>query len=132
MENKAIIIFDGVCNLCIGSVNFIIKHDKKAFFKFVSSQSQQSSQIKNKYKIDIPNLKTIVLIKDNIIFTKSSAVIEICRNLDGYWKIFSIAKFIPPFLRDWVYIKISKNRYSWFGKKEICMVPTEEIKNRFM
>lgn len=132
MENKAIIIFDGICNLCIGSVNFIIKHDKKAFFKFVSSQSQQASQIINKYKIDNTNLKTIVLIKDNIVFTKSSAVIEICKNLDGYWKIFSIAKYIPLFFRDWVYMKIARNRYEWFGKKENCLIPSKEIKKRFM
>ncbi len=117
MKHNLIIVFDGACNLCESSVNFIIRRDKSEEFKFVTAQSQTGIELQNHCAINALDLKTMILIKDGVAFTKSDAAIEIAKNLDGGWKILSFVKVIPKVLRDWAYSKIARNRYRWFDKK---------------
>ena len=132
MEHRPIIIFDGVCNLCESSVIFLIQRDKSGKFKFASAQSEAGINLQNRYGINPLVPETMVLIKNGVVYTKSDAAIEIVKNLNGVWKILSAAKLVPKSLRDWAYSKIAKNRYEWFGKKDSCMIPSLDIRNRFL
>ena len=131
-KGKSIILFDGVCNLCNSSVNFIIKHDKKTQFAFTSLQSDVAKEILLQFKIKKLNLDTIVLIDNGEIYEKSTAVLKILKHLNGGYKLLYAFMIFPKFIRDWVYSCIAKNRYKWFGKKDNCMIPTLEIKSRFL
>jgi predicted DCC family thiol-disulfide oxidoreductase YuxK len=126
-----IILFDGVCNLCNNTVAFLIKHDKNNIFKFAASQTIAGKNIISQYSV-LNEGKSVVFIKDGNIFYKSDAIIEIARQLNGWPHLFKYACLFPQFLRDGMYNLIAKNRYSLFGKKETCMVPTEENRNRFL
>jgi predicted DCC family thiol-disulfide oxidoreductase YuxK len=126
-----IILFDGVCNLCNNTVSFLIKHDKSNTFKFAASQTNVGENIIHQYSISNEG-KSVIFIKDGIVFYKSDAVIEIAKLIKGWPRIFKYARLFPKFLRDGVYNLIAKNRYSLFGKKETCMIPTEENRNRFL
>lgn len=127
-----LILFDGVCNLCNASVRFIINRDKKEKFKFASLQSAAAQPYINRFAISGHDLYSIVLIMDNKLYDRSSAALEIAKNLSGLWPAFYIFKIIPKFLRDAVYNLIAKNRYFLFGKKDECMIPTPELKARFL
>ena len=126
-----IILFDGVCNLCNNTVAFLIKHDKNNIFKFAASQTIAGKNIISQYSV-LNEGKSVVFIKDGNIFYKSDAIIEIARQLNGWPHLFKYACLFPKFLRDGMYNLIAKNRYSLFGKKDTCMVPTEENRNRFL
>ncbi len=132
VEQKRIILFDGLCNLCNGSVQFIINRDSKAYFTFASLQSSFGQYQLHKFGLPTNQLYSVVLIKDGILFQKSNAALEIVRGLDGLWPALYFFKIVPPFLRDWIYGIIAKNRYSWFGKKDACMIPNPELKSRFI
>ncbi len=128
-----IILFDGVCNLCNGAMQFVIKHDKKDVFRFVALQSKRGAQIKSKIGYENENLDSFILVDDeNNYFSKSSAAIEIARNLGGIWIIFLVFKIIPIKCRDLIYDFIARNRYKWFGKKDNCLIPTLELKSKFL
>ncbi|MHB1147189.1 MAG: thiol-disulfide oxidoreductase DCC family protein [Lutibacter sp.] len=131
-ENKSIILFDGVCNLCNASVNFMIKHDKKAQFLFASFQSDAAKEIMLHFNLKNLNLDSIVLIEGGKIYEKSTAILRITRLLDGGFKLLYFFMVIPKSIRDWLYNAIAKNRYRIFGKRESCMVPSLELKNRFL
>lgn len=126
-----IILFDGVCNLCNNTVSFLIKYDKNNIFKFAASQTNAGKNIISQYNI-LNEGKSVIFIKDGIVFYKSDAIIEIAKQIKGWPHIFKYASLFPKILRDGVYNLIAKNRYSLFGKKETCMVPTEENRNRFL
>lgn len=126
-----IILFDGECNLCNNSVQFIIKRDQRAIFKFASIQSKIGHEIVEKFNIPT-DIDSIILIVDNKSYFKSSAAIRICRNLKGLWKLFYYLLIIPKPLRDFFYDIIAKNRYKWFGKRDSCMLPSPEIRHRFL
>ena len=126
-----IILFDGVCNLCSSTVSFLIKYDKNNIFKFAASQTNAGENIIRQYSI-LNEGKSVIFIKDSIVFYKSDAIIEIAKQIKGWPRIFKYASLFPKILRDGVYNLIAKNRYSLFGKKETCMVPTEENRNRFL
>lgn len=128
----AIILFDGVCNLCNGSVQFIIKRDKKAVFKFASLQSDIGQSILKEYKIPAGDLFSIILVENNKAYSRSTAALHIARRLDGAWKILYIGILFPKFLRDSIYDWVAKNRYRWFGKKEECMIPSPAMRERFL
>ena len=131
-ENKKIILFDGVCNLCNKTVQTIIKNDKNDVFRFAPLQSDVARQIINERGIDTENLDTVILIEPGVAYYhKSTAAIEIAKHLDGYsWlKIF---KPLPEGFRDGIYSFVANNRYKWFGKKETCMVPTPEQQALFL
>ena len=131
-SGKSIILFDGVCNLCNSSVNFILKHDKKKRFIFTSLQSDAAKKILLQFTIKKINLDSIILIENGKVYEKSTAALKILKHLyNGYQLLYAFI-IIPKFIRDWVYIIIAQNRYKWFGKKEECMFPTSEIKSRFL
>ena len=125
-----IILFDGVCNLCDFSVQFVIKHDKNAYYHFAAQQSEIGQSLVKKYQLE--SFDSIMLIKDESIYTYSSAVIEIAKHLDGGWKYLGIFSFIPTVIRDFIYKLVAKYRYSVFGKKDVCMIPTLENEERFL
>lgn len=126
-----IILFDGTCLFCQGSVQFIIKRDPHGYFKFGSLQSETGKKIINKYSVN-PNLDSLLLIKNDQVYMKSSAALEICKHLKGGYRILAILKLIPVPVRDALYDWFAKRRYQWFGKTESCMMPSPEIKSRFI
>jgi predicted DCC family thiol-disulfide oxidoreductase YuxK len=127
-----IILFDGICNLCNSSVLFVIRQDRHQKFKFASLQSAYGQQQMQYFHLPSGELSTVLLIKNGKLYQKSNAALEIARNLSGLWPLFYIFKVIPPFIRDGVYDWIARNRYRWFGKKNECMIPTPELKARFV
>ena len=137
MENlandKKIILFDGVCNLCNSAVQFLIKRDKKDAFRFVSLQSELGKSILENLKINTFDLDSIILYEsDGTYFYKSDAVIEIARILEGWFYILIIFKILPLKIRNQLYDFVAKNRYKWFGKRENCMLPSEHLKSKFL
>jgi predicted DCC family thiol-disulfide oxidoreductase YuxK len=126
------ILFDGVCNFCNASINFIIDRDKKGIFKFAALQSEIGQDLLKKYSLEQDTFDSIILEKEGKIYQKSDAALEIARNIDGLWKIFYIFKIIPLFLRNPIYDLIAKNRYRIFGRTDACRIPTAELKARFL
>ena len=124
-QNKKIILFDGLCNLCNSSVQFLIKRDSKDIFLFVSLQSELGKELLSKLPIAIQ--KT-----DSIILYESEAVFYIIKSLGGLFNLLLIFKLLPHSIHDFIYDYIAKNRYHWFGKKEQCLVPTSEIQSKFL
>jgi predicted DCC family thiol-disulfide oxidoreductase YuxK len=106
--------------------------DKKKIFKFLPLQSDKAQNMLQQYHIDLKNIDTVVLIKDNNIFFRSDAALEIADSFDYPWKAFYFLTFIPKFVRDWIYDIIARHRYSWFGKRETCMIPNDDIVSRFL
>ena len=131
-KNNPVILFDGICNLCNGFVQFVIKRDKKKNFLFGALQGEGARQLLSSFDFPDENLTTIVLVEDSNIYTQSDAVLKIFKRLGGFWKFFSIFIFIPRPIRDWIYRLIAKYRYSIFGKRKECMIPTPELKSRFL
>src|SRR6478735_6987457 len=132
LKDGPLILFDGVCNLCNNSVQFIIKHDPPAYFKYSSLQSAAGQYLLHKFNLPESQLHSVILIKNESIFQKSDAALEIAKNLNGLWSTLTIFKIIPRVVRDWLYDVVAKNRYTWFGKKDTCMIPTPELKSRFI
>lgn len=126
------VLFDGVCNFCNASINFVIDRDSKGIFKFAALQSEIGQEILKKYSLKQNDFDSIILEKEGKIYQKSDAALEIVRNLDGLWKIFYIFKIIPSFLRNPIYDLIAKNRYRIFGRTDACRIPTPELKARFL
>jgi predicted DCC family thiol-disulfide oxidoreductase YuxK len=127
----AIILFDGICNLCNKSVQFIIKRDPIGYFKFASLQSETGKRLLKQYKIS-KQIDSIIVIENKKIYFKSSAALQICGKLTGFWKLFTVLRVLPPVFRDFLYDKVAKNRYKWYGKRDRCMLPTAEMKKRFL
>ena len=130
MKNHPLVLFDGVCNLCNGTVNFILKRDRKKQFRFVASQSKAGKFLIKKFNIP-PTTDSVILIFRNRIFIESDAAIEIVKLLPSPWKMALIFNTIPKKPRDKIYRWIAKNRYKWFGKKETCRVPTPDERKFF-
>ncbi|MDC3414325.1 thiol-disulfide oxidoreductase DCC family protein [Aquibacillus sp. 3ASR75-11] len=131
ISKSNIILFDGMCNLCNGSIQFILKRDPKQHFVFASLQSEAGKRMINEYGIP-ENTDTFILIEHGKWYSKSSAALEVCRNLKGLWKLLVVLRLIPRPLRDSIYTIVAKNRYKWFGSRDHCMIPTPENKNRFI
>lgn len=132
-KNKKLILFDGVCNLCNSSVQHVIKHDKKNKFLFSALQSDIGQEIIKAHQIDISKIDSILLYTpEKGIVYKSTAALKIAYHLGFPNSIMSVFFIIPPFIRNWVYDYIAKNRYKWYGKKESCMIPTPELKSKFL
>ena len=130
--NYKIILFDGVCNLCNGAVTFVIKRDKKNMFKFAALQSEAGQHLISKYNIDTSKVDSIILIDREKFYSKSSAALHIAKNLSGAYPLLFGFMIVPKFIRNWIYDYVAKNRYKWFGKKESCMIPTPELKEKFL
>lgn len=132
MNDKAIIIFDGVCNFCNGAVNFIIKRDSRHKFLFTPMQSSLAKKLAGQHKIDNLGKDTFLLIKDGNSYIWTSAALEIANELDGYWYLFRVFRIIPRPVRDIVYRAFARNRYALFGRTEACMIPSQDVKDRFI
>lgn len=129
---KPVILFDGVCNLCNSSVQFVIRKDKQQRFLFASLQSEYAKTVLPETLSNPDDLTSIVLVDGDQIKTKSSAVLTISKSLSGLWPLMYAFMVVPRFIRDWVYNVIATNRYRWFGKKDQCMIPSPELKSRFV
>lgn len=132
MEGKHIVLFDGVCNLCNGAVLFIIKRDKKDRFRFAALESDLGKELLARHNIDPSKIDSIVLISGDSAFAKAGAALRIAKYLTGLWPLLYSLVIIPKFIADAVYDFIARNRYKWFGKKESCMIPTPELKSKFL
>ena len=132
-KGKKIILFDGVCNLCEASVQFVIKYDKKDVFRFVALQSDLGKEIIKYIGLENKNIDSVILYEPGIAYNyKSAAALEIAKNLGGFFHLGTVFKLIPNGLRNLIYDYVAKNRYQWFGKKESCLVPTIELKSKFL
>lgn len=133
-KNKKIILFDGVCNLCNGAVLFIIKRDDKDVFRFAALQSEVGQRLTSERNIDTEKIDSIILVDPGVAyFTRSTAALEIAKEFGGIWVLLRPFEYIlPESLRDGIYNFIARNRYKWFGKKESCMIPTPELKAKFL
>jgi len=129
---KKIILFDGVCNLCNGAITFIIQRDKKDIFRYALLQSEIGKELAAKHHIDIDKVDSIILVTEDKAYAKSTAALRIAKHLSAGWPLLSAFLILPRFLRDAVYDFIARNRYKWFGKKEACMIPTPELKSKFL
>lgn len=132
MATEQIIIFDGVCNFCNGAVNFIIKRDAKAVFKFAPLQTEIAQRLMLEYQIKEETSDTFVLIKDGRYFVRTDAALEIIKDLGRLWFVLQIFKIVPVVVRDYFYNLLAKNRYKLFGKQEHCMMPSKEVRDRFL
>ncbi len=131
--DKSIILFDGVCNLCRGSVQFVIRHDPKEKFQFASLQSDMAQALIKQHSGEVSSvLDTIILIEGGAAYYRSDAALRIAKSLHFPWSILSIFLIIPKKIRDLVYDFIGQRRYKWFGKMEACWLPDEKLARRFL
>jgi len=127
-----IILFDGVCNLCSSSVQFIIKRDTKNQFHFASLQGRTGQEYLRRFRLPENTFNSFILVEEDHCYTRSTAALRIARSLDGAWPILYAFMIVPRFIRDGVYDIIARNRYRWFGKKEECWVPTPALRAKFL
>ena len=132
MDQQPIILFDGVCNFCNGSVNFIIKRNSKTPILFAALQSEAGQRLLREYKLPVNKMESILLIEQGKAYMQSTAALRICRYLRGLWPLCYGFIIVPKFIRDGIYNWIAKNRYKWFGIRKECMIPTPEMKTRFL
>ncbi|QNK62007.1 DUF393 domain-containing protein [Pedobacter sp. PAMC26386] len=128
----SIIFFDGVCNLCTGSVKFVIQRDHKDRFRFAALQSDITQQYLGPFGLSLSELSSIILFENGRVYQRSTAALRITRHLSGAWPLLYGLMIIPAFIRDFVYNEIAKRRYSVWGREESCMVPTVELKAKFL
>ncbi|WP_273274992.1 thiol-disulfide oxidoreductase DCC family protein [Maribacter polysiphoniae] len=132
-DTKKIVLFDGVCNLCNRSIQFIIRHDKKDEFRFATLQGDLGKQLVKERHIDTDTVDSIILIEPGVAYyTKSTAALKIGTSFGGAWKLLTVLELIPSSLSDIVYDFVARNRYQWYGKKDACMIPTPELKAKFL
>jgi predicted DCC family thiol-disulfide oxidoreductase YuxK len=132
-QNKATILFDGVCNLCNASVQLVIKHDPDAFFNFSAIQSEAGQALMHQYNIATPATpESLILIEDGKAYQYSTAALRIARKLKSWHRFLYVFIIVPPFIRNAVYRFIAKNRYRWWGKQDSCWIPTPDLKKRFL
>lgn len=129
---KPIILFDGICNLCNGSVLFVIRHDKEGRFRFAPLQSAFGEQFVQANAYPATKPESLVLVDGDDVYFKSTAALKIARNLNGLWPLFYVFILVPKPVRDFVYDLVARHRYRIFGKKDQCMVPDEDVKHRFI
>lgn len=127
-----IILFDGVCNLCNASVDFVLRYDKNNVFKFASQQSEVGQNLMKQKRLLQSQLGTIIFIDEDQVYTKSSAVFMIASYLKGFPKVLKLFSVFPKSITDFMYDGIAENRYRWFGKKNTCRLPSEEEKSKFL
>ncbi len=130
--NNPVILFDGVCNLCSGSVQFVIKHDPNRRFRYASLQSEFGQRVLRQYGLPPDQLNSFILLENDRIYTKSTGALRVARQLNGLWPLLYACIIVPPFIRNAVYSYIANNRYRWFGKKEACWLPSPELKSLFI
>ncbi len=130
--NDAVVLFDGVCNLCNGSVQFIIARDPGGRLRFAALESEAARRLLTECGVREALPDSVVLVEGGTVYTRSSAALRIARRLRFPWPMLYGLRIVPPVLRDAVYDFIARNRYRWFGKREVCMIPTPEFRSRFL
>ncbi|MBI1288154.1 MAG: DUF393 domain-containing protein [Flavobacteriales bacterium] len=131
-QNGPILLFDGVCNLCSGSVQFMLKRNSKANIRFASLQSEFAKEALRNSDLPSNYLDSLVLLENGRTHVKSDAALRLSKHMDGIWKIGSVFLIVPRFIRNAIYDLIAKYRYRWFGKKDVCWLPKPEWKDRFL
>jgi predicted DCC family thiol-disulfide oxidoreductase YuxK len=131
-DSYSVILFDGYCNLCSRSVQFVLKHDRKAKFRFASLQSEYGKLLLQKHQLPTESFGSFVLVEDDKIHLNSTAALRVVKSLSGMWSVLYFAIIIPRFIRDAVYGLVARNRYRWFGKRDSCWMPRTEWKERFL
>ena len=131
-RDDVILLFDGVCNLCNGTVNFILDRERGEEIRFGSLQSKPGQALLREIGFSLTDLQSLVLIERGRSFTRSTAALRLARYLRFPWRALGVFRLIPPFLRNWAYNLVARNRYRWFGKSEQCRVPTPELRARFL
>ena len=131
-SGSPVILFDGVCNLCNGAVQFIISRDRKRKYRYASLQSETGRSLMLKAGLSVDKIDTVVLIEGEKAYTHSDVALRVCRHMGGLWPLFQVFYIIPKPIRDAVYDWVARNRYRWFGKREACMVPTPELRSLFL
>jgi predicted DCC family thiol-disulfide oxidoreductase YuxK len=131
-NSDLVLLFDGVCNLCNGLVQFVIKRDRLGKFRFGALQSASGQKLMKQLKLPVQNMESLVLIKDSKALTKSSGALTLLRELGGFWSWFYVFMIVPAPIRDGVYDLIAKSRYSIFGRRKSCMIPTPDLKSWFL
>lgn len=129
---QKIVFFDGVCNFCNASVNFIIEHDKKNIFKFCSIQSDKAKELLNLPEIYFSSPDTFILLDENKTYKQSTAALKVAKHLSFPWQLFYVFILIPPFIRNFFYILFARHRYKLFGKSNTCRIPTPSEKQKFL
>lgn len=132
MQNQPVILFDGVCNFCNGAVNFVLKRNKKRNILFAPLQSAAGQALKEKFNIPAGDMQSFIFIEKGKAYQKSTAGLRVCRQLWALWPICYGFILVPKFIRDGIYDWIARNRYRWFGQRDTCMIPSPEIKARFL
>ena len=132
VSSSPIILFDGICNLCNRSVQFIIKHDKEKVYRFAAFQSKAGQKLLQQYNLPLKQYSSFLLIENNKAYSQSTAALKVAKNLSGLVKLAVVFNIVPAGIRNIVYNFVARNRYQWFGKKRSCMVPTQDIKARFL
>ena len=130
--STTILFFDGHCNLCNNSVDFVITRDKKRVFRFAPLQGETAKDVLGDVNIDLEHPDSFVLSKDNEVYFRSTAALMVARQLGFPWSLMSVFLVVPPFIRDAVYNLIARNRYKWFGRKETCRLPSPEERSLFL
>jgi len=128
----AIVLFDGVCNFCNASVNFVIEHDKVGYFKFAPLQSEIGEELVAKHGIDTVDIDSVIVVENDRAYTHSSGALRIAKQLDGIWSWAYAFIVVPKPIRDFCYKLFAKHRYRLFGRQDACMMPTPEIRARFL
>ena len=131
-QKNPILLFDGVCNLCNSFVQFVIRHDAKAVFRFTPLQSEIGRRLMEKGHFPPEELSTVILVNKGKFYSHSDVPLQVVRNLPGAWPMLYTLRIIPKPIRDALYNWVAQNRYRWFGKRESCMLPTPELKQRFL
>ncbi len=132
MDNSPVILFDGICNFCDGAVNFTIKKDKHKKIKFAPLQSEAGRRLLLQYGLPGNYMSSFLFIENGKVYSRSTAVLRVCKYLKGLWPLCYAFIIVPPFIRNAVYNFIGKNRYKWFGQKDECMIPTPDVRARFL
>ncbi len=127
-----IILFDGVCNLCNGAVQFIIRHDKNKIFRFASLQSEAGRHLLVRHNLPAAQLDSFILVENDKAYDRSTGALRVAKKLNGLIPLLYGFIIVPKFIRNGVYNWVARNRYKWFGKKEECMIPTPELRARFL
>jgi len=132
MTQQPIILFDGVCNFCNNAVNFTIKRNKKANIQFAAMQSDPGQRILKEYNLPLNEMQSFIFIDHGKVYNQSTAALKVCRYLRGLWPLCYGFMIVPKFIRDGIYNWIARNRYKWFGVRQECMIPTADVKARFL
>jgi predicted DCC family thiol-disulfide oxidoreductase YuxK len=131
-NNEAVLLFDGVCNLCNSSVQFILKHEKNQNLTFAAIQSEAGKRRLAEHNINPIQTNSVILFKSGQVYTQSDAILKITQFLSFPYSLGKILFVVPKSIRDFFYKKVARNRYRWFGKRDSCMIPTPQLKNRFL